>query len=407
MVCENTFKSVQSQTTGVMIAAVATSNVLVSELDKKIQLVKQKQLTGILLIKSNAIHQWRLHFLAGQLVWATTRVHAKRRWFRQLLRYQPYLLKYGLNASLEWTYSRLARLVICKKFSRAVFTKIVTGYISEVLFDLQQQGTLNFQQTGQGLTCRIKQQKAYDLPYVNLQNIQIWEQAGREWQLWEEAELTQIDPNDALEINDLATLEDLASPRLVQLLTVLADGSQPLRDMAFQAKQPLVPFVLSIFPHIRNRSLRLKPVGDRFSPPTSIAQKNIVFNIAKTTIPKDARIVYVDNNLADSQTMATIVEAAGYRYTNIIDPLEVLKKLVELQPKVIFLDLAMPVTNGYELCAQIRRLSGFKDTPIVIVGSGNSVAERMRARMVGASEFLSKPLRPKTVLKALIVIGVI
>ncbi len=340
-------------------------------------------------------------------MWATTRTHAKRRWYRQLLQHQSYLLKYGLNVSPEWTYGRLAQLVICKKFSRTVFSNIVARHIAEVLFDLQQQGTLNFQQTGQGLTYRFKPQKAYHLPYINLQNIQMWEQARREWQAWEQAELTQIDPNDALEIKELATLEDLASPRLVQLLTMLADGNHTLRDMALQTNQPLMPFVLSIFPHIRNRSLQLKSVGDTITQSISISQNNSVVNIAKTAIPKDARIVYVDNNLADSQAMATIVEAAGYRYTNITDPLEVLKKLVELQPKIIFLDLTMPVTNGYELCAQIRRLSDFKDTPIVIVGSGNSVTERMRARMVGASEFLHKPLRPKTVLKTLIVLGMI
>ncbi|ESA34474.1 response regulator receiver protein [Leptolyngbya sp. Heron Island J] len=391
-----------------MRAIAATSNVLVSELDQKIQLAKQKQLTGVLLIKSSVIHQWRLYFLAGQLVWATTRTHAKRRWFRQLLQHQPDLRRYGLSASSEWTYGRLARLVICKKFNRTAFSKIVAGYIAEVLFDLQQQGTFNFQQTGRGFIYRIKPQKAYNLPYVNLQTIQIWEQAKREWQAWEYAELTQIDPNDALEINDLAMLEDLASPQLVQLLNSLVDGNHTLRDLALQANQSLMPFVLSIFPHLRNRSLQLKSVGDIITQARPVAQNNIVVKFERTIIPKDARIVYVDNNLIDSQTMATIIEAAGHRYSNIPDPLEVLKKLVELQPKVIFLNLTMPVTNGYELCAQIRRLSGFKDTPIVMVGSGNnSVAERMRARMVGASEFLSKPIRPKTVLKTLIVLGVI
>ena len=390
-----------------MRATVATSNILVAELDKKIQLAKQKQLTGVLVIKSSFIHQWRLYFLAGHLVWANTRTHAKRRWFRHLSQHQPDLLKYGIIPSSEWTYGRLARLVICKKFNRTVFSNIVAGYIEEVLFDLQQQGTLIFRQTGQELTYRIKSQRAYHFPYVDLQNIRIWEQVRREWQAWEYAELTQVDPNDALEINDLAMLEDLASPRLVQLLNTLADGNHTLRDMALQANQALMPFVLSIFPHIRNQSLQLKSVGDTTTQ-IPLSQNNIVVKFPKTIIPKDDRIVYVDNNLTDSQTMATIIEAVGYRYSNIADPLEVLKKLVELQPKVVFLNLTMPVTNGYELCAQIRRLSGFKNTPIVMVGSSNnSMAERMRAKMVGVSEFVSKPIRPKTVLKTLIVLGII
>ena len=131
-----------------MRAEIATPNVLISELDKKIQLVKQKQLTGILAIRSDIIHQWRLYFLAGQLVWANTHTHAKRRWYRQLLQHYPDLLKNGPGRCSDWTYNRLARLVIRKEFDRQIFSDIVAGCISEVLFDLQQQGTLSLQQIG-------------------------------------------------------------------------------------------------------------------------------------------------------------------------------------------------------------------------------------------------------------------
>ena len=381
----------------------ATSNVVITELDKKIQLAKHKQLTGVLLIESGVIHRWRLYFLAGQLVWANTRTHAKRRWCRQLLQHQPELLKHGLSVyPADWTYSRLARLVICKKFNRQIFSDIVSGCIAEVLFDLQQQGSLGFQQTRQGLRYRIKAQKACDFSCINLQNVGLWTQAKREWQAWDDRALTQVNPNDALVVKDLATLEDLAIPRLFKLLTALADGRQTLRDIALKTNQPLMAFVMSILPHLHSQGLHLKPVEDKITRAVAATQDDVVFKLAQAIIPKDARIVYVDDNLADSHKMATIVEGAGYRYTNIADPLEVLKQLVKLKPKMIFLQRTMSVVNGYELCAQIRRMSVFQDTPIVIVGSGNSLTERMRAKMVGASEFVSKPIKPKNVLKTLI-----
>ena len=390
-----------------MRTAVSPSNVLISELDKRIQYARREQLTGVLLVESDMIHQWRLYFLAGQLVWANTRTHAKRRWYRQLLQHQPDLLQHELSVQpADWTYHRLSRLVICKKFSRQVFSSIVAGCISEVLFDLQQQGILNLHQTGKGLTYRIKHQKACDFSYINLQNVGTWDRAKREWQQWERADFTPINPNDALVIKDLATLEDFASPRLFKLLDALADGNQTLRELALRANQPLMKFIKLIVPHINNQALSLKSVEDRGIKALIAPQDDIILRLAKTTVPKDARIVYVDDSLADSQKMATIIEAAGYRYSNVSDPLQVLKQLVKLQPKVIFLKLMMPVVNGYELCAQIRRMSDFKKTPIIIVG-GNSIAERMRAKMVGASEFLSQPVKPKTVLKSLIVLGVI
>lgn len=113
-------------------------------------------------------------------------------------------------------------------------------------------------------------------------------------------------------------------------------------------------------------------------------------------------VVYVDNSAADSQAVGDIVQAAGYSYANISDSLQALSLLMDLRPQIIFLELVLPVANGYELCAQIRRISFFQNTPIIIVTNKNRISERFRAKMVGASDFLSKPIKAKSVLEILI-----
>ena len=113
-------------------------------------------------------------------------------------------------------------------------------------------------------------------------------------------------------------------------------------------------------------------------------------------------VVYVSDDMADSYTMAAIVQGAGYSYANISDALQVLPKLIEHSPRLIFLELALPVANGYELCAQVRRISIFKNTPIIIVSNNERLADRVRGKMVGASGFVSKPIKAKQVLNFLI-----
>ncbi|MGC1307430.1 MAG: response regulator [Phormidesmis sp.] len=113
------------------------------------------------------------------------------------------------------------------------------------------------------------------------------------------------------------------------------------------------------------------------------------------------RIIYIDDSPADSRSMCEIVEGLGYQYTNIPDPLQALPMLIELKPKLIFLDLVMPIANGYEVCAQIRRISAFKEIPVIIVTSNDGIADRVRARLVGASGFLGKPIQEKKVSKVL------
>jgi chemotaxis family two-component system response regulator PixG len=58
----------------------------------------------------------------------------------------------------------------------------------------------------------------------------------------------------------------------------------------------------------------------------------------------------------------------------------------------------MPNANGYELCGQLRKLSLFRQTPIVILTGNDGIVDRVRAKMVGSTDFLSKPVNPDTVL---------
>ncbi len=112
-------------------------------------------------------------------------------------------------------------------------------------------------------------------------------------------------------------------------------------------------------------------------------------------------VVYVDDSPLDSQVMSEIVKGAGYRYNNIADPLDSVPILLELRPQLIFLDLVMPFTNGYELCAQIRRTSTFRKIPIFIVTNNDGIIDRVRARFVGASGFFGKPVKEQRILKVL------
>lgn len=90
--------------------------------------------------------------------------------------------------------------------------------------------------------------------------------------------------------------------------------------------------------------------------------------------------------------MCKIINSTGYRFISIRESIQALPVLLEQKPDLIFLDLVMPITNGYELCSQIRKVSQFKEIPIVILTGNDGVIERVRAKMAGASDFMSKPI---------------
>jgi chemotaxis family two-component system response regulator PixG len=112
-------------------------------------------------------------------------------------------------------------------------------------------------------------------------------------------------------------------------------------------------------------------------------------------------VAYIDDSRLDSQTMSHILNQAGYQFLNIQDPVKALPLLLEHKPSLIFLDLVMPIANGYEICAQIRRISAFKDTPVIILTSNDGIVDRVRAKIVGSSGFLAKPINSEKVLATL------
>ncbi len=61
----------------------------------------------------------------------------------------------------------------------------------------------------------------------------------------------------------------------------------------------------------------------------------------------------------------------------------------------------MPIVNGYELCAQIRRISQAKNIPIVILTGKDGLIDRVRSKVVGANDFIAKPINQKRVLSIL------
>lgn len=89
---------------------------------------------------------------------------------------------------------------------------------------------------------------------------------------------------------------------------------------------------------------------------------------------------------------------AGYRFVGINDDMRAIATLLAKKPDLIFLDLVMPNTNGYEICSQLRKISAFRNTPIIILTGNDTVIDRVRTKMVGCTDFLGKPVDSQTVL---------
>jgi CheY-like chemotaxis protein len=111
---------------------------------------------------------------------------------------------------------------------------------------------------------------------------------------------------------------------------------------------------------------------------------------------KPKKIFLIEDD-ADEQlffTMAIKEIDSKLKYTSACNGQEALNKL-KIQnalPDIIFLDLEMPVMNGYTFLSEIRKDIKLKDIPVVVLTSLQDYTIAERTRKLGARAFLTKPV---------------
>jgi CheY-like chemotaxis protein len=69
------------------------------------------------------------------------------------------------------------------------------------------------------------------------------------------------------------------------------------------------------------------------------------------------------------------------------------------EPRLVFLDIDMPVLDGIEACRQMRALPAMTGSKIVMLTASAEDSARHRAREAGADFFLTKPFSPLDLLR--------
>ncbi|RMF22855.1 MAG: response regulator [Cyanobacteria bacterium J083] len=93
------------------------------------------------------------------------------------------------------------------------------------------------------------------------------------------------------------------------------------------------------------------------------------------------------------------LEAVGYEVISITEPSTALKTLRYQQPILILMDINMPEIDGYELCSMLRRARKLEKVPIVMLTGRDGLIDRMRAKIAGANNYITKPCNPNKLLK--------
>ena len=392
------------------------------------QSLKEHRFSGRLHFSSANQLEWVFFLYLGRIIYATGGRHPVRRWRRNLVSYLPQIalkLQEELDAlattsfnqsEITWDYDLICLWVQQQKVSREQANNAIRAIVKEILFDITQNKTITYY---------LKAQKEFIASQLTMvdseqQVIETW----KIWQQWQGAGLELIEPDFAPKITQPEKLQAKTSEKNYRALMKMLDGKRPLRDIAIKKQTDILTLISSIRHYLKLGLVELVGVPD-IDVPILLREKSTPHQIEDSTanvsslmsseeednnvlensaaLENNSRklIACINSNPLISQIMKKVINSAGYDFLGESEALIAFSTLVRRKPDIIFIDLEVSGLTAYELCSQLRQLSCFTETPILLFSRNTGLLDRMKAKVAGFSEIFHKSMESQSILEVI------
>jgi len=343
-----------------------------TDIKSLLQLAELQKRTGQLFLDIGAGRLWSVFFNQGRLLYATDDREG-------LVRLSDSLRRLGIAAphapgqpvETAPEYAVLTQLVDNRRLTPAQAAQVVRAMVEEVLFELLgfNQGTFYLESTAP-----LSPQWA-ELEITPL--VRLVAARRTEWQnlaprICSPLEKPSIQSKDRLK----QQLPAAAYEKMVDWM----NGENTLQRVARLLGRDVLTLARAIDPYVKEGTITIEPV------PVVAPRRTRVPNPTRTR-----KVVCIDDSISIQKSVEFFLQGRGYEVQTIGNPTEALSDLFKSKPDLILLDIAMPRLDGYELCAMIRKSTAFGTTPIVMLTGKDGYIDRVRARIAGATEYLTKP----------------
>ncbi|MEM7528310.1 MAG: response regulator [Pseudomonadota bacterium] len=113
------------------------------------------------------------------------------------------------------------------------------------------------------------------------------------------------------------------------------------------------------------------------------------------------QVLTVDDNDMNLFVMTKFLEKGRFTFDVAVNGLEAIEKALELKPRVILMDINMPICDGIEAAREIRNRSEHYTPVIVAVTATHMLDDRSESDRGQFDHFLPKPVRPESLIELL------
>jgi two-component system alkaline phosphatase synthesis response regulator PhoP len=114
---------------------------------------------------------------------------------------------------------------------------------------------------------------------------------------------------------------------------------------------------------------------------------------------KIPKILVVDDDPDIVEILRYNLSLAGYEVKSASNGKECIKKAKLFLPQIILLDVMMPEMDGIEACSLLQKIPSLVNTRVIFLSARNEEYTQLSAFDAGADDYISKPVKPKILLK--------
>ncbi len=323
---------------------------------------------------------WFVFFLNGRIIYAADTDQSLSRLRDYLSRYSADHLVNQVKAQAIATtnapeYGHLWALLEKHTLTPAQGRNIIHSMVHETLFDLLSlhQGSFVFE-VGPPLSPQLTMLEVTPQLARTMKQVQ-------QWKLLHPYVQT---PEQCPYVANVNSLQEILSSRTFNKLTGFADGKTSLRQIARYLNRDILTVAKAIYPYIQQGIIQL-------TYPSEEQTSGTLKSSLPQSVTRSPRVVCIDDGATVRKMVEGMLFHHGYEVTAIANPLDALSSVFRINPDLILCDIAMPELDGYEVCAMLRTSTAFRQTPIIMLTGKDGFIDRVKARMVGATDYLTKP----------------